>query len=79
MSTVRWNVAISPELDRSVRMFLAARGDGRKGALSRFIEEAVQARLFEQAALEAKAATAGMTEDEVAALVDEAVAWARLS
>ena len=43
MSTVRWNIAVSPEVDQSVRLFLAAQGGGRKGDLSRFIEEAVRA------------------------------------
>ncbi len=44
MNTVRWNIAVSPDVDQSVRMFIAAHGGGRKGDLSRFIEEAV--RLF---------------------------------
>ena len=30
MNTVRWNIAVSPELDQSVRMFLAAQGGGRR-------------------------------------------------
>lgn len=77
MSTVRWNVAVSPEVDQSVRMFLVAQGGGRKGDLSRFIEEAVRAYLFERAAEQAKAATAGMTETELNDLIDEAVQWAR--
>jgi hypothetical protein len=49
MSTVRWNVAVSPDLDQSVRLFIAAQGGGRKGDLSRFIEEAVRADLLERA------------------------------
>jgi len=77
MSTVRWNVAVSADTDQSVRMFLAAQGGGRKGDLSRFIEEAVRARLFEQAVEQAKAATAGMGEAELNDLIDEAVQWAR--
>ncbi len=77
MNTVRWNIAVSPEVDQSVRMFLAARGGGRKGDLSRFIEEAVRAYLFERAVEQAKAATAGMSEDDVTDLIDEAVQWAR--
>jgi len=77
MSTIRWNVAVSADTDQSVRMFLAAQGGGRKGGLSRFIEEAVRARLFEQAVEEAKAATAGMSEAELNDLIDEAVQWAR--
>lgn len=77
MSSVRWNIAVSPDTDQSVRMFLAAQGGGRKGDLSRFIEAAVRAYLFEQAVEQAKAASSGMTETEVADLIDEAVRWAR--
>lgn len=77
MSTVRWNIAVSPEVDQSVRMFLAAQGESRKGALSHFIEDAARAHLFERAAEDAKRATADMDESEVTALIDEAVAWAR--
>ena len=77
MSTVRWNIAVSPEVDQSVRMFIAAQGGGRKGDLSRFIEEAVRAYLFERAVEQAKAAAAGMSEAELNDLIDEAVQWAR--
>lgn len=42
MGNVRWKIAVSPDVDQSVRMFLAAQGGGRKGDLSRFIEEAVE-------------------------------------
>ncbi|PKY09945.1 methionine repressor-like protein [Acidithiobacillus marinus] len=77
MNTVRWNIAVSPEVDQSVRMFIAAQGGGRKGDLSRFIEEAVRVYLFEQAVEQAKAATAGMSEAELNDLIDEAVQWAR--
>lgn len=79
MTTVRWNIAVSPEVDRSVRMFLAAQGGGRKGDLSRFIEEAVRAYMLERAVDQAKAATAGMDATELDALIDEAVQWARES
>ena len=40
MNTIRWNVAVSADTDQSLRMFLASQGGGRKGDLSRFIEEA---------------------------------------
>ncbi|WP_297910437.1 ribbon-helix-helix domain-containing protein [Thiomonas sp.] len=79
MSTVRWNIAVSPEVDQSVRMFLAAQGGGRKGDLSRFIEEAVRAYLLERAVDQAKTAAAGMDVTELSALIDEAVQWARAS
>lgn len=77
MSSVRWNVVVSPDTDRSVRLFLASQGGGRKGDLSRFIEEAVRAHILELTAEEAKAANEGVSEDDLAAIVAEAVDWAR--
>lgn len=77
MSSVRWNIAVSPDTDQSVRMFLAAQGGGRKGDLSRFIEQAVRNYLFERAAEQAKDAAAGLSETELTDLIDEAVQWSR--
>jgi hypothetical protein len=77
MNSVRWNIAVSPDTDQSVRMFIAAQGGGRKGDLSRFIEDAVRAYMLERAVEQAKAATAGMGETEVTDLINEAVQWAR--
>ncbi|AVR88912.1 hypothetical protein Tharo_2008 [Thauera aromatica K172] len=58
-------------------MFLASQGGGRKGDLSRFIEEAVRAHILELSAEEAKATSAGVSEADLAAMVDEALDWAR--
>jgi len=77
MNTVRWNIAVSPDTDQSLRMFLASQGGGRKGDLSRFIEEAVRAHILELTADQAKAANAGVNEADLAAIVQEAVQWAR--
>lgn len=77
MNTVRWNIAVSPDTDQSVRMFIAAQGGGRKGDLSRFIEEAVRSYILERAVEQAKAATSGMSETELTDLINEAVQWAR--
>jgi len=79
MTTVRWNIAVSPEVDQSVRMFIAAQGGGRKGDLSRFIEDAVRAYLLERAVDQAKVAAANMSEAELNDLIGEAVDWARRS
>ena len=73
MSTVRWNLAVSSDTDQSVRMFLASQGGGRKGDLSRFIEQAVRAYIFERAVDQAKAANAHVSEADLAAIVDEAI------
>ena len=77
MDSVRWNIAVSPDTDQSVRMFIAAQGGGRKGDLSRFIEEAVRSYLFEKAVEQAKTASSGMGETELSDLIDEAVQWSR--
>ena len=58
-------------------MFLASQGGGRKGDLSRFIEEAVQAHILELSAEQAKAANASLSEAELTEAVDEALDWAR--
>lgn len=77
MATVRWNIAVSPDTDQSLRMFLASQGGGRKGDLSRFIEEAVRAHILELTAEQVKTANAGVSEPELAVLIDESIQWAR--
>jgi hypothetical protein len=77
MATTRWNVAVSAETDQALRMFLASQGGGRKGDLSRFVEEAVRAHILELSAEEAKAANAGVSEADLAAMVNEALDWAK--
>lgn len=77
MNTVRWNIAVSPDTDQSVRMYLAGQGGGRKGDLSRFIEEAVRAHILELSAEQAKAANVDVNEADLTSIVAEAVEWAR--
>ncbi|WP_123105568.1 ribbon-helix-helix domain-containing protein [Acidithiobacillus sulfuriphilus] len=77
MDTIRWNVAVSASTDQSLRMFLTNRGGGRKGDLSRFIEEAVRAHILELTAEQAKAANASVSETDLTSMVDEAIQWAR--
>ncbi len=77
MDTVRWNVAVSADTDQSLRLFLASQGGGRKGDLSRFIEEAVRAHILELTAEQAKAANANVNEDDLTSMVEEAIQWAR--
>ena len=76
MSSVRWNIAVSEETDRAVRILLARQG-GRKGDLSKFIEAAVRRQLFEDTAREIKDANAHYSAEQIEQAVDEALAWAR--
>lgn len=73
----RWNLAVSPETDHNLRLFLARTGRARKGDLSKFVEDAVQARILELTAQDAKAANADVDADELELMVREAVDWAR--
>ncbi len=77
MNTVRWNVAVSTDTDQSLRMFLAGQGRGRKGDLSRFIEEAVRAHILDQTVEQTKLANVNVDEANLTAIVDEALDWAR--
>jgi len=77
MNTVRWNIAVSSDTDQSLRLFLAGRGGGKKGDLSRFIEEAVRSHILELTAEQAKAANANVDEADLTSMVEEAIQWAR--
>ena len=77
MNSVRWNIAVSPDTDQAVRMYLASQGGGRKGDLSRFIEEAVRAHILELSVEQAKASNTDVNEADLTAIVAEAVQWAR--
>lgn len=77
MTTTRWNVAVSTDTDQSLRVFLASQGGGRKGDLSRFIEEAVRAHILELTAEQAKQANTAVSEEDLGSMVDEALQWAR--
>ncbi|MDF1521808.1 MAG: ribbon-helix-helix domain-containing protein [Trueperaceae bacterium] len=72
----RWTVVVSEVTDRNLRTFLAERGM-KKGAISRFVEEAVEERLFRLTVEEVQARNANVPDDELASLVDDAVRWAR--
>jgi hypothetical protein len=75
-TTTRWTVSVSRETDIAVRSFLAQRGM-KKGDLSKFIEEAVKWRVFDQTIAEARSKFADMPPEELETLIDEAVAAAR--
>lgn len=58
-------------------MFLASQGGGKKGDLSRFIEQAVRAPILELAAEQTKAGNATVNEKELVSTINEALQWAR--
>jgi hypothetical protein len=60
-----------------LRTLLADSGETDPAAMDRFVSLAIQDRIFEEAARQAKAATAHLNEEELGELVDEAIVWAR--
>ena len=67
---------MSRDTDIAVRSFLAQRGM-KKGDLSKFIEDAVKWRVFDQTMAEARSGFADLPPDAVEALADEALADVR--
>jgi hypothetical protein len=73
MSNVRWSIVIPEETDRALRTFLAKRGT-KKGDISRFVEDAVQSRLFELTAESVKERNRPHDQDEILEAINEALA-----
>jgi hypothetical protein len=72
----RWSLKVSRDTDVALRTLLATRG-GRKGDLSRFVEEAVNREVLRQTVSDIRARNADLDEDEVARLIDEERGTAR--
>ena len=70
--SVRWTVRVSKETDVTVRRFLAQRGM-KKGDLSKFVEEAVRWRVFDQTVAQTRACNAKIPAAEVEAAINEAL------
>ena len=73
----RWTVMVSKQTDIALRSFLAQRGL-KKGDLSKFIEEAVKWRVFDQTLAEAREKFADLPQEDLQAMIDEATASVRL-
>ena len=72
----RWNLIIPDKTDRAVRTYLARSG-GKKGDLSRFVDEAVRRRVFDLTVSQVKDRNAQDDQQEILALIDEEVDAAR--
>jgi Ribbon-helix-helix domain len=72
----RWNLVIPEKTDRAVRSYLARTG-GKKGALSKFVDQAVRQAIFWETLESVWERNKDLTAEEAQALADEAVAWAR--
>ena len=73
MSNIRWSVVVPEATDRALRSYLARTG-GRKGDLSRFVDNAVLARLFELTVEDVKDQNRAQSQDEILEAIEEALA-----
>ncbi len=70
MSNIRWSVVVPEETDRALRSYLAKTG-GKKGDISRFVDEAVQARLFEFTVEDVKKRNRTYSQEEIMEAIEE--------
>jgi hypothetical protein len=72
----RWSVKVSKETDISLRTYLAEHG-GKKGDLSKFIEQAVNTELLRATVREIQDRNAHVPDEVLEAEIDEACAETR--
>ncbi len=72
----RWKLSVSEETDRIVRTFLARNG-GKKGDLSRFVDEAVRRRVQDLTVEQVKDRNAAYDQQAILDLLDDEVAAGR--
>ena len=73
MSNIRWTVVVPEDTDRALRSYLARAG-GRKGDLSRFVDNAVLARLFELTVEDVKERNRAQSQNDIIEAIKEALA-----
>ncbi len=74
---IRWNLSIPEKTDQAIRTFFARTG-GKKGDLSRFVDEAVRCRVLDLTVQEIKDRNARHDQQEILDLLDEEVDAARV-
>ena len=70
--TITW----SKDTDLALRSYLGSQGL-KKGALSKFVEDAVKWRLFDQTVIQARQGFADMAPDELTSMINEAITSVR--
>ena len=76
-AAARWTVTVSRDTDLALRAYLGSQGM-RKGDLSKFIEDAVRWRMFDQTVQGVKARNGDLSAEELQEAIDEACAAVRL-
>ena len=72
MSNIRWSIVVPEDTDRALRSYLGRNG-GKKGDLSRFVDDAVLARLFELTVEDVKKRNRVQSKVEILEAIEEAL------
>ena len=72
MSRVRWFVVVPESTDKALRTYLASTGM-KKGAISDFVDEAVQLHLFNLVTNKVKERNKQYDQDDILSVIEEAV------
>lgn len=72
MSRVRWSVVVPETTDKALRTYLASTGM-KKGAISNFVDEAVQLHLFDLVTDKVKDRNKQYNQDDILSVIEEAV------
>lgn len=74
----RWSLKVSRETDIALRTLLATRG-GKKGDLSRFVEDAVNREVLRETVRDIQARNADANAEDLERLIAEEIALGRRS
>lgn len=69
VDAARWSLTVSRETDTALRTLLAARGT-QKGAMSRFVEDAVNREVLREMISDIHAGNEGRKSDEIEQLIE---------
>ncbi|OGI64105.1 MAG: hypothetical protein A2W18_01245 [Candidatus Muproteobacteria bacterium RBG_16_60_9] len=72
MSSVRWSIIVGSDTDRALRLYLTRKG-GKKVDISRFVDEAVQARLVELTVRSIKKRNRKYSQKKILSAIDGAL------
>ena len=73
MNKTRWSVVVPESTDKALRTYLVNKNGMKKGAISDFVDTAVQAYLFEQVTNTVKERNEQYEQEEILSAIDEAI------
>ena len=73
MNKIRWSVVVPESTDKALRTYLVNSTGMKKGAISDFVDTAVQAYLFEQVTNSVKDRNEQFGQEDILSAIDEAI------